>query len=1223
MAEKKDSKAVFQQKAWYGNISNFLKEPQQNPINYWYSECIDTRTDPYALTLHAATQKESGNIVTDFLKFADTTPLSLTTYATGDTGNVYARSSAGSWSLLAQMASAHGNGLGYFFGDDYVYVAGDSTIGRYGPTASSPTFTSDFLTAQGGVPQNTYSLALVSASSQSADAADSASLSITSDLTLEAYAYFNTLPAAGSSMTLIGKWDESGTLRSYIMDVYGVSGYFGDGSDGSLTISADTTEAPIDSACTGTAASYTLSATNASFAIGQRIMIHQTVGTNAGQWEKNTISGYTAGTITLQTPLVGTYVSGAQVRVLKQYSSVTINSGKTYTAKAWNGTVGGILAFLCSGTVTGTGIISANATGYRGGSPQGQSGTPHGDDQGEGQSGVGTQSTAANGMGGGGGNGGSGKAGGGGGGYATGGANGGNDGATAAGVGGGTYGSSDLTTMTFGGGGGAGGADADESGGTGGNGGGIVFIAGVTVTISGGVQANGGNGTTVAGGGGGGGAGGSVLIKAQTATLGAALITATRGSAGTSTSGAGNGGDGGDGRIHLDYYTSYTGTTSPTLDVIQDNSLLTNTTYQARIGISQNGTASEYLTKNLPTLATGQWNRISISWTASSSLATFYLNGSSLGTTTGTKTAIHDNTSLLYVGGNKGASAIQNYLNGYIDDVRIWSTVRSASDIAAANNIQLTGNEGNLAAYYKLNNSAADSGTHTNTLTLRNSPAYTTTVPFVDPTTRLDIDQSYTTTGSTYAVPTAISEVAADQLPFTPAVDPQKSMDIKIAGKGTGDWTITIHDQQNRTIASKTITSANMASGGFQEFTWSTPWRIVIGKSYHAHITSTINDGTIVTSSSNILQTGGSAVADFHTYFQFLVTDTQFHPILRMLNFMVIGNERYLAKWDGAFYTPNLIAFPPGTHVRCLGYWGKYIVAGTWQEPTSGTPNIYDFPVGRLYFWDGISLTFNFSTAVPEGQVNALFGMDANLYYIAGYKLDLMVYGESYYAESDMSQGQKVKRNPYLERTKYAEVYPGAMTMWGGLLRVGMAANTNSSVLPQGVYSWGTLYPQYPESLTFDYIISTGNNSSTVKIGLLHPVGQKLLVGWKDGIAYGADVIDPTGSVYYTSGLIQTNIQDGGEIWRNDNLLKVRADHLALATGEGVTVGYKADRGTSFTTSTSVTDSVTKKFTSETLSSGRLTEYQLQAALSGNGSSSPTLLSIAALVDGLDTEEQF
>jgi len=39
---------------------------------------------------------------------------------------------------------------------------------------------------------------------------------------------------------------------------------------------------------------------------------------------------------------------------LEQYTNVTVDSGKKWTVKAWNGTVGGILAFVASGTVTVT-----------------------------------------------------------------------------------------------------------------------------------------------------------------------------------------------------------------------------------------------------------------------------------------------------------------------------------------------------------------------------------------------------------------------------------------------------------------------------------------------------------------------------------------------------------------------------------------------------------------------------------------------------------------------------------------------------------------------------------------------------------------------------------------------------------------------------------------------------------------------------------------------------
>ena len=66
--------------------------------------------------------------------------------------------------------------------------------------------------------------------------------------------------------------------------------------------------------------------------------------------------------------------------------------------------------------------------------------------------------------------------------------------------------------------------------------------------------------------GGGAGAGGSVLIKAQTATLGTNLIAALGGTGGT---GNGYGGSGGNGRIVLDYFNSYTGTANPSLYAVQ------------------------------------------------------------------------------------------------------------------------------------------------------------------------------------------------------------------------------------------------------------------------------------------------------------------------------------------------------------------------------------------------------------------------------------------------------------------------------------------------------------------------------------------------------------------------------------------------------------------------------------------------------------------------------
>jgi len=359
---------------------------------------------------------------------------------------------------------------------------------------------------------------------------------------------------------------------------------FGSGGDGAYAPTTGT-DAPIDSACSGTASTTSLTATNVSFATGQCILIHQTYGTSAGQWELNKIASYTAGTITTQYSLINTYGTGAQVLVLKQYTTALIDTGVTLTGKAWNGTVGGIVAWLAktsttiTGTVTvvgqnaatttgGAGIgqrggvgewLNGTAVGYRGDGTTGNTTQTH---TGSGSGGVGAVAALPNG-----------KADGGGGGNATAGTagdNGAGDNAHEGGAGGLAAGNAALTLMVPGGGagGGAAGDVNPKEAYAGGGGAGIVFFITKALTITGAINLNGGAGATGAAASGGGGAGGSGLFKVQTAVLGTNLITATAGTSG------GVGGGGSVGRIHLDYLTSKTGTTNPTLDSTQDTSLI-------------------------------------------------------------------------------------------------------------------------------------------------------------------------------------------------------------------------------------------------------------------------------------------------------------------------------------------------------------------------------------------------------------------------------------------------------------------------------------------------------------------------------------------------------------------------------------------------------------------------------------------------------------------------
>lgn len=1076
-----------------------------------------------------------------------------------------------------------------------------------GVTVDTPQFVDDYFGSQGGVPQNTAQLNLVAASSQYGTHADQAAFQITSDIAMEIYFTPTSLPAIGSSMTLMGKWDESAAKRAYKFDLYAVSGYFGDGSDGALTISTNTTNAPIDSACTGTVGSTNLTATNASFAVGQVILIHQTAANagTVGTWMRNKIAGYTAGTITLETPLNASYVTGAQVLVMKQYTTVTVNTGITWTAKAWNGTTGGILAFLANGLVTITGSISGNACGFRAGTY----GSNASGQQGEGIYGTGNTSSGSNITGGGAGQGGVyfGGGGGGGGGNGIAGFPAGTGGLSGTGGQGGVlYGTPDLNTMVLGGGGGgAGSYYGGAVAGNGGRGGGIIFVTAATLTVTGSIVSAGANGTAASAGdagGGGAGAGGSILLKMQSATLGAALITAPGGSGGGFFGSGSTGGNGAYGRIHLDYYVTYSGTTSPTLDVVQDNTLVTNTTYQLRFGVSNNGTALEYLTKNVD-VPIGAAQRLGVSWKASESKATFYVAGNNVGFSVGTKTAIGNTTGAFTIGGNNGGAGITNFVNGVVDDARLWNTIRTDDQMALYNNTELVGNEYGLAFYAKFNSTPNDATSTANNLTLNGGPTYNTTVAFPSPTTRLDIDQSHTAvTAGTYAVPTTLTE--ADKRSFVPGKDPQKSLAVDIAAKGAGDFTLVVHDGLNRTVATVTVPNAQLTTG-FYEFIYSKVFRPVIGATYHFHIYSTAVAGTINYSGSDI------TTARYYTYYQFLLNDL-FHPAYQIGNVLGIGNERYLAVQDAAgVYNNQRLRFPAGWHVRCITKWRNFYAIGCWRGS-----NITDFDQGIIFFWDGFSVTYNDFIDVPQGGVNAMAGLGDKLYFVAGYSGKIMVYDGS-------TEPKQVRQIPNIDRTSTIEVLPGSMTVWQNMVRIGVAYTSNSTVVQRGIYTLGHNFSDEPESLTMDYVLSTGVYDNTMKIGALVAANTNLLVGWATTGVYGVDAIDPKGNPA-AAATIEANIVDMGARWKEKLALVARVDFKPLKTGESVNIKYRFGYDQAW-----ISGDLTVQLAGDTNirlpianNTGNHHEFQLAVDMAQTNNTSPVVLEYGMYEDLLLTEEE-
>ncbi len=92
-------------------------------------------------------------------------------------------------------------------------------------------------------------------------------------------------------------------------------------------------------------------------------------GDYAGRYELVRVKPTTKGstTIELEKPLAQPYRAPSQVIRIPQYDSVTIPSGTSLAAKAFDGTVGGIIAFVVRGDLVNDGKIQANEKGFKGG----------------------------------------------------------------------------------------------------------------------------------------------------------------------------------------------------------------------------------------------------------------------------------------------------------------------------------------------------------------------------------------------------------------------------------------------------------------------------------------------------------------------------------------------------------------------------------------------------------------------------------------------------------------------------------------------------------------------------------------------------------------------------------------------------------------------------------------------------------------------------------------
>lgn len=461
-----------------------------------------------------------------------------------------------------------------------------------------------------------------------------------------------------------------------------------------------------------------------------------------------------------------------------------------------------------------------------------------------------------------------------------------------------------------------------------------------------------------------------------------------------------------------------------------------------------------------------------------------------------------------------------------------------------------------------------------------------------------------------YDIPVAVTESELDKFSFVPDKYNISGISLYIrraSDASTYNWTLTLHDDENNSLGTATLTSNKVFS--MTRFNFSSPISVTPGATYHIHLT--------VSASASVPTLVVSTNGDFETcfykvHYQILDEDTDYHPMLFFppSSSLVIGNGNFLANYDGITYRTSgqgdgseRIKLAKEEKVRSLDIVGDYLAMGTWKGDS-----IDDHGTSNLYFWDGTSTSINAFKPIV-GETNAIkTGNDGLLYVLHGGEGNISIY------DGGLTLVDSI---PDIGENKYIETYPGAITNHAGIIKFGISDGDSTSAT-RGVYSYGRKSKNYSRSLNFEAPISTGTIDEDAQITALLGIGpDRFFAAWKDDTTYGVDLLSTTTDQSTTS--YESLIFDAGIPHYEKKSSSIKLTFAALVSGQSIKIYTKEDRAASF--SLLDTYNTVGQIVGSSAFDARWKELELKIELITTGNDSPTLLS-SVMFFGLVTDEQ-
>lgn len=478
------------------------------------------------------------------------------------------------------------------------------------------------------------------------------------------------------------------------------------------------------------------------------------------------------------------------------------------------------------------------------------------------------------------------------------------------------------------------------------------------------------------------------------------------------------------------------------------------------------------------------------------------------------------------------------------------------------------------------------------------------------------LDRSASDSTNTYTTTATVDEGATHKLSFTPTIEPLYSVLIWVTAKGTGNLVVTMHDAANNVLGTTTVLNASLNNGALNEFVISPSPRMTAGgngATYHFHITH--ESGTA--STIGAATASDFSTARFQTWSTRLVRPNNgFHPVYEFLQYYIILNERYVAAWEPisqsapstSEFQQHRLTFPSGYECTSGAVYQEYFAVATEKRSSSATD---EFQTGKIFFWDGVSTTYNFILDVPDGAPYGLFSHKNTLYYFAG---------GSWWA---WSGGNPVKLfqmpltdTEFTDSNIYYINNPHTMAVRNSILLGGFPSETGSTTTEHGIYSYGARTRGYPEAFGYSYSISTGTRTNgTLRIGMIKAFGDKLYVSWRDDSNYAVDKIDPNSDPFGTATW-ESLITDNGRPDKDKQATYMKVTFKPLPTGATITPKYKINRAASWTSGSTAVAGDTEVILNI---NKRYNEVQLGIDLTAT-TVTPEVLSVTLIWDDLEQE---